>query len=72
MRKKMIMPVVFGVLFVMVLIGYGMLFFLVPIPIFVKLVIGLIIILIAASMFYVLMQRNRELGEEEKDDLSKY
>ncbi len=72
MRKKMIMPVVFGVLFVMVLVGYGMLFFLVPIPIFVKLVIGLIIILIAASMFYVLMQRNRELGEEEKDDLSKY
>ncbi len=72
MRKKMIMPVVFGVLFVMVLIGYGMLFFLVPIPIFIKLVIGLIIILIAASMFYVLMQRNRELGEEEKDDLSKY
>ncbi len=72
MRKKMIMPVVFGVLFVMVLIGYGMLFFLVPIPIFVKLVIGLIIILIAASMFYVLIQRNRELREEEKDDLSKY
>ncbi len=72
MKKEMIMPSVFGGLFILVVLGYGAIFLYVPIPLLVKLVIGALVIIIAMAMLYVILQRNRELEEEKKDDLSKY
>lgn len=72
MKRAMIMPLVFGVLFILLITGYGFLFFLVPIPLAIKIIIALAVLGIAAAMVYLLVQRNREIKEEERSDLSKY
>jgi len=72
MRTSMVMPLVFGVIFIIIIAAYALLLFLIPLPLFIKLLIGLVVLGIASAMVYVLIQRSRELKEEEKIDLSKY
>lgn len=72
LRKTMIMPILFGVIIILVALGYGAIFIYLPIPIIFKIVIAIVETSIAGAMVYVLIQRNKELKEEEKDDLSKY
>jgi Kef-type K+ transport system membrane component KefB len=72
MDKRMIVPALFGILFIVAVAAYASLFLLIPFPPVVKLIIGLVVAALAISMGYLIIQRNRELKEEDKDDLSKY
>ena len=72
MKKAMIMPIVFSIIFVCSVVLYSLIFFILEFPLIIKIVIFLIILGIAVVMGYLLIQRNKELEEEEKDDLSKY
>jgi len=71
-KKAMIMPIIFSALFVLVIALYSLIFFIINIPLFVKVIIFIVITGIAATMIYLLLQRNRELKEEEENDISKY
>ena len=68
----MIMPIVFSIVFVCAIGLYSLIFFLLHIPIFVKVIIAFVIIGFAIVMVYLLIQRNKELKEEEENDFSKY
>ena len=72
MKHELFYSALFGGLFILVIIGYGMLFFLVPIPMVIKVVIGVVVILIAYTMIKVILRRRDEIREEQKYDLSKY
>lgn len=71
-KKAMIMPVVFSTLFVLCVAAYALIFFIIELPLLVKIIIILVITGVAVTMIYVLIQRNNELKEEEKNDFSKY
>ena len=66
------MPTVFGVLFILLIIGYSMIFLLFPIPLVIKIAIGAVTAALAAAMVYVIIQRKQELEKENQDDLSNY
>ena len=51
---------------------YSLIFFVIEMPLLIKMVIFLVITGVAVTMVYLLIQRNRELQEEEDDDISKY
>jgi membrane protein implicated in regulation of membrane protease activity len=72
MKKAMIMPIVFSVIFVCMVGLYSLIFFIIKIPLLIKIIVFLIITGLAATMIYLLLQRNRELKEEEENDFSKY
>lgn len=72
MHKSMIMPIVFGTLVMLFAAGYAVIFFIIPVPVFVKVIVALILTALAAAMIYVLIQRNRELKQEDSIDISKY
>ena len=72
MKKTMLAPIVFAALSVIVVIGYAAIFLYLPIPMVFKVIIALVVLSLVVAMGYVLVQRNRELDEEERDDLSKY
>lgn len=72
MKKAMIAPTVFAALTLLVVIGYVALIFLVPIPRVIKIGIALVVVALACAMGYVLIERNREIAKEEKDDFGKY
>ncbi len=68
----MIAPGFFALLAILILAGYAAVFLLVPIPVWIKLLFGLILASFMAAIIYVFVQRARELREEDKDDLGKY
>ena len=72
MDTRMIAPGLFALLVILFLSGYVAVFLLVPIPLWIKLLFGLILASFMAAIVYVLVQRARELKEEDKDDLGKY
>ena len=72
MKKAMIMPIIFSLLFVVCVSLYSLIFFVIEMPLLIKMVIFLVITGVAVTMVYLLIQRNRELQEEEDDDISKY
>ncbi len=72
MNRKKTLPVIFGVLMVLVLIAYGIVYMVMPIPFPVKLLIGLPVLGMSAALVYLVFERNKEIDEEEKDDLGKY
>ena len=72
MKKTMWAPIIFAALSVIVVIGYAAIFLYLPIPMVFKVIIALVVLALVIAMGYVLVQRNRELEEEERDDLSKY
>lgn len=72
MDTRLIAPGLFALLVILALAGYTAIFLLVPIPVWIKLLFGLILASLMAAIVYVFVQRTRELKEEDKDDLSKY
>ncbi len=72
MNREMVMPIVFGVIIIALAAGYALLLILVPLPMIIKVLAALMLVITAALMIYVLIERNREINEESKDDLSKY
>ncbi|MCF7915684.1 MAG: hypothetical protein K9L66_11000 [Spirochaetaceae bacterium] len=72
LQKGIIVPALFGVLFLILCAGYAAVFFIVPIPLLFKLIIAVGLTALAVAMVFVIIQRNKEIQEEKKDDLSKY
>ena len=70
--KKMIMPAVFALIFIAFVVIYALFILVAPAPLIWKILIGGLLLATAPVMVYVLIQRYREMKEEEKDDLSKY
>jgi hypothetical protein len=72
MDKRIIAPAIFGTLALLIGAAYASVFLIFPIPLFFKVIIAAGILTLAGSMVYVIIQRKRELKEEDKDDLGKY
>lgn len=72
MKKAMIAPIIFAVLTMLCIVGYAALFLWIPIPIFFKVVIAVVVLSLIIAMGYVVAERNRELKEEEDYDPSEY
>jgi membrane protein implicated in regulation of membrane protease activity len=72
MDTRLIAPGLFALLVILAFAGYAVIFLLVPIPVWIKLLFGLILTSCMAAIIYVFVQRARELKEEDKDDLGKY
>lgn len=69
---RMIAPTVFGILVVLFGAAYASIFLILPIPLVFKVLVAAAITGAGGTMVYVILQRKRELIEEDKDDLSKY
>lgn len=72
LMKKLIMPAVFALLYIVFIVLYTLLILMSATPLLWKIVIGGLILATAPLMIYVFVQRFKEFKEEEKDDLSKY
>jgi len=70
--KKLILPFIFALVFIAIVIVYAITIISIPAPLFIKWVVGALILVSAPTMVYVFIQRAKELKEEEKDDISKY
>ncbi|HPJ21654.1 MAG TPA: hypothetical protein PLP30_05185 [Clostridia bacterium] len=70
--KKMIVPAIFALLYIVFIVLYALLILVSATPLLWKIVIGGLILATAPVMIFVFIQRYKELKEEEKDDLSKY
>ena len=71
-QKGILVPALFALLFVIIIGAYAALFFVLPIPQMLKVFIALGSGMIVVAMGYVVIERNREMEDEGKDDLSKY
>ncbi len=68
----MIAPIIFAVLTMLSIAGYAVVFFWIPIPLFFKVIIAIVVVSLIIAMGYVLVERNRELKEEEHYDSGEY
>ncbi len=72
MDRRIILPALFGILTIAAIAAYASVFLILPLPIFVKFIIAALFTAIAAAMAYVIVQRTKELKEEDKNDIGKY
>jgi len=72
-KKKMIAPIIITVILVLYFTGfaYGCVFFN-GIPLFVKILGGIVALILAWVCIYVFVERIKEIRSGEEDDLSKY
>jgi len=71
--KKMIAPIVIAIIFILYYGGFAAVCLLLPeIPVFIKLLFGIIPLALAGVMIYVVVTRIKEIRSGEEDDLSKY
>ena len=70
--QKMIAPIVITALLVLFLMVYLTMITVVPIPIVVKVLFGIIILALIGVSFFVLAERLKEIRSGEEDDLIKY
>lgn len=71
-RKKMIAPIVVATLLGLYYVGFAVLCFCVQMPLVLKLIMGIIPLVLAGVIIYVLVERIQEIRSGEEDDLSKY
>lgn len=72
-KKKMIAPIVIGIIFVLYYIVIGIVYLKLPnIPAIVKLLLAVIPAALAGVAVYVVAERIKEIRSGEEDDLSKY
>lgn len=71
-RNKMIAPIIITVIIVLYYIGFFAVCALLPLPVILKLVFGLVPLLLAGVCIFVLIERIEEIRSGEEDDLSKY
>ncbi len=71
-QKKMIAPIVITVLLSAYMLTYFVVLLIVPMPIWVKVLIGLIPLALLGASVFVLVQRIKEIRSGEEDDLSQY
>ncbi len=70
--KKMIAPIIITVILLVVLLSYGVIWFVVPIAVILKIIIGIILLGLCGVSIFVLIERIKEIRSGEEDDLSKY
>ena len=71
-RNKMIAPIIITVIIVLYYIGFFAVCALLPLPVILKLVFGLVPLLLAGVCIFVLIERIEEIRSGEEDDLSQY
>ncbi len=72
MKKELIMPIVFSVLFIVVVVLYASVYFWIGIPLIAKIIIYITVAALVVVMIYLLRERSREIDKEKEDDFSKY
>lgn len=73
MRKRGIAaPVFITVVVLLVLIAYLIVYASLPMPVFVKILIGIVIAALCGVAIFVLIERIKEIRSGENDDLGKY
>ena len=72
MKKKMIAPIVIGLLITIYYLTIALVIIFTNIPIVIKFIIGGISVIIAIAMIFTVKSRIREIRRGEEDDLSKY
>ncbi len=70
--KKMIAPIIIAILTILGLLGYGAIWFFVPILLPIKILIGVVFLALCGVSIFVLIERIKEIRSGEEDDLSKY
>lgn len=70
--RKIIAPVIIVVLLLAVLFGYGAAVTVMPVPVWIKLIFGAVLVSLSGVGIYVLVQRIQEIRSGEEDDLSHY
>ncbi len=70
--KKMLAPVIIAIIIVLYYVGFAAICLLIPIPLLLKLLFGIVPLALAGVMIYVVITRIREIRSGEEDDLSKY
>ena len=71
-QKKMIAPIVITVLLSAYMLTYFVVLLIMPMPVWVKVLIGLIPLALLGASVFVLVQRIKEIRSGEEDDLSQY
>ena len=71
-QKKMIAPIVITVLLSAYMLTYFFVLLSVPMPVWGKVLVGLIPLAMLGASVYVLIQRIKEIRSGEEDDLSQY
>lgn len=72
MKKKMIAPIVIGLLITIYYLTIALVIIFTNIPIVIKFIVGGISVIIAIAMIFTVKSRIREIRRGEEDDLSKY
>ena len=71
-RKKLIAPVLITCCLILTFLGYLVACFLLPIPLFIKIVAGVILLALVGVSIWVMVERVQEIESGEEDDLSNY
>lgn len=71
-KKELILPIVFSVLFIAGVTAYASVFIWLGVPLIFKILIYLFVAALIIVMVYLLWQRNQEIQKEKEDDFSKY
>ena len=71
-QKKMIAPIIITILLSAYMLTYFFVLLAVPMPVWVKVLVGLIPLGLLGASVYVLIQRIKEIRSGEEDDLSQY
>ncbi len=71
-QKKMIAPIVITFLLSAYMLAYFIFLIVLPMPVVVKVLVGVIPLALLGASVYVLVQRIQEIRSGEEDDLSQY
>lgn len=72
-KKKMIAPIIITIILLLYYLGFACLcFFIEGMPVWCKLVMGIVPLILAAVCIFVLAERIKEIRSGEEDDLGKY
>ena len=70
--KKMLAPVIIAIIIVLYYVGFAAVCLVIPIPFLLKLIFGIVPLVLAGVMIYVVITRIKEIRSGEEDDISKY
>ena len=71
-KDSIIVPIVITIFLIVALIAYGFVWLMVPFPLVVKILIGLVFLSLVGVAVFVMIERIKEIRSDENDDLSEY
>ncbi|MGN0168669.1 MAG: hypothetical protein ACI4AB_11535 [Acetatifactor sp.] len=69
---KMVAPIIITAILILYYIGFFVICAMLPLPVVLKLLFGLVPLLLAGVCIFVLVERIKEIRSGEEDDLSQY